>query len=437
MYLAWRRIGLFFAAAVVSAVLLPPGRDAAGQTGDAIGGKAGEAIFRPPPPEPEELVQARRQVEQAHADAISRVKSRDDAARLVQQLLQQGRQAGGDAALRYALYDAARQVAERANHVGLALGAGDHLGESYDVDVFAIQESSLAACTKAVRNPADIPPLVEAALQIAEEAQAADDYAAAERLADMAMDVARRGRQQKLLARAAEQSRTAKLLATAYQSVRTASERLRTDPVDAASHSEVGRFLCLLKGDWERGLSHLARGDDEQLRALAEQDLTAPTDRLERLAIADGWLGQAARLKDSQRPQAQRRAAYWYRLAEDELKGFDRARVAKTLKSLPAVESMHRGSNRLQRLVAGEWKVSYDNGAVRTYRFDGLGSAYFIEEKLAGTLVLDGEHLKLDFRDGKLERLRFDNGHLLVEHFNPAAGYPDSPPLAGRGSLAP
>jgi hypothetical protein len=369
-----------------------------------------------------------------HGDAKATVTTSDEAAKLAEVLLAQGLETTGDQSARYALYDAARQVAEKAGNLELALRACDHIGQTYDVDVFAIKEGALAACIKMARPSADVRPLVEGALQVAETAIEADRFAPAERLAGMAMDLARRGRQRELLTRAAETSRQAKSLAAAYEPVRTANERLRMEPGHAGSHTIVGRFLCLLKGDWEQGLAHLAQGDDGELRPLAEKERALPTDAEQRLALADAWLAYSKKVKETELGPVKTRAAYWYRLAEPDLKGFDRARVEKTLQSLPAEKLAEGAAKTLLRYVPGQWKVSYDNGAVRTYRFDARGNALFLEEKLAGTLTRDGERLKLDFRDGKLERIRLDKDELLVEHFNPASGYPNSPPLAGRGT---
>ena len=49
--------------------------------------------------------------------------------------------------------------------------------------------------------------------------------------------------------------------------------QLKANPGDTAAHLALGRYFCLVKGDWEAGLPHLAQGDDPDLKALAEEDL--------------------------------------------------------------------------------------------------------------------------------------------------------------------
>src|SRR5262245_17696113 len=45
------------------------------------------------------------------------------------------------------------------------------------------------------------------------------------------------------------------------------------EPLDAETCLKLGKLICFLKGDWQRGLPLLARGSDERLRELAHQDL--------------------------------------------------------------------------------------------------------------------------------------------------------------------
>ncbi|HUE69356.1 MAG TPA: hypothetical protein VMP01_00595 [Pirellulaceae bacterium] len=388
---------------------------------------------RAPVPTGAALEKARKTVEEVFGEGIRDAKDAD-AAKLADELISVGLKESDDAANRYALYDAARLLAEKGGSVDLAWRACDQIADAYEVDRVSLKESAFVACAKMVRRPVEIPPLVAAGLQLVEEAIAADQYAVAVRAADIARDRARRTRQRDLIAKAADGAKRAEVLSAAWAAVRSDFDRLAREPEHAASHTAVGRYLCLSKGDWEQGLPHLAKGDDETLRALAAMENPLPEKADERLALGDAWLERAKGAKESERPQVEGRAAYWYRLAVPALAGFERARVEKALQSLPAEkQAPAKTPADSWKSVVGTWKVTYENGAVRTYRFDRRGSARFFEESFTGTLSRDGDHLKLDFGDGKLERLRLQDDELLVEHFNPASGYPSSPSLKGRG----
>src|SRR4051812_32886546 len=57
-----------------------------------------------------------------------------------------------------------------------------------------------------------------------------------------------------------------------YQRTRPASMRLSQHADDESANYEIGKFLCLVKGEWDKGLPLLARGVESQLRALAGKD---------------------------------------------------------------------------------------------------------------------------------------------------------------------
>ncbi|MBK7405238.1 MAG: hypothetical protein IPJ41_11550 [Phycisphaerales bacterium] len=86
----------------------------------------------------------------------------------------------------------------------------------------------------------------------------------------------------------------------ALQPAREAALRLLQDPADPAANLDVGSYLCFTKGDWEHGLSLLARSDDPTLNALASALLNTGDDPLRSdaarrfLDLADQQQGLAA-----------------------------------------------------------------------------------------------------------------------------------------------
>lgn len=99
----------------------------------------------------------------------------------------------------------------------------------------------------------------------------------------------------------------------------------------------LGRYLCFTERDWPRGLRYLARGADEPLKRLAQQDLDAGSESGERvassmLAIADAWAEYSeAQTLTSSRVAANERARFWYERSVDGLEASDRKRVATWL----------------------------------------------------------------------------------------------------------
>lgn len=89
-------------------------------------------------------------------------------------------------------------------------------------------------------------------------------------------------------------------------------------------------------------------------------------------------------------------------------------------------------------IPAGTWTVTYHpNRAVRVYTVTADGEVTLADFGGKGKLAVKDREIILDLSDGKLERWTLGrDGRLFVEHFNPKASYPDSPPdQLGIGTL--
>jgi hypothetical protein len=73
----------------------------------------------------------------------------------------------------------------------------------------------------------------------------------------------------------------------------------------------------------------------------------------------------------------------------------------------------------------------------RSYTIDANGQVQFPGERKQGQLTSDGADVVIDFKDGKIERLKIEDGKLLVEHFNPKSDYPDRVGARGMGVKVP
>jgi len=78
-------------------------------------------------------------------------------------------------------------------------------------------------------------------------------------------------------------------------------------------------------------------------------------------------------------------------------------------------------------VLAGEWKITYTNDAVRVYTIETSGKVSFAEEKLQGQIKRKDGALLLTFEgDNRLERLTLGtDGRLFVEHYDPKDDFPD------------
>jgi hypothetical protein len=260
----------------------------------------------------------------------------DEAARraLAATLLEEGRKTKDDAVLRFVALRQAHELAAHAGDLETALQAVTELASGHAVD-------SLKMKAAAITRAAELPPgrvpaqaLAQAALAAAAEAEDADDYEAARRLALAAGEAASKGGPRALQARARAEAQRIERLAKEFARVRPAAEALRRDPTDPAANLALGKFRCLVQDRWQQGLPLLARSGDHAWRALAKMELAALDTAARQAALGDAWWERAAAQEGELRDVLRRRAYHWYRQALPELDGAARVRVRERVADL-------------------------------------------------------------------------------------------------------
>ncbi len=91
---------------------------------------------------------------------------------------------------------------------------------------------------------------------------------------------------------------------------------LAEKPGDPAASLTVGRYWCFHRGEWDKGLTHLADGGDEDLSKLAKRELFPPAQPSLLMESGDGWLAQASKQTDP---------SIKLRLTARALQGYERA----------------------------------------------------------------------------------------------------------------
>ena len=106
----------------------------------------------------------------------------------------------------------------------------------------------------------------------------------------------------------------------------------------------MGKFLCLVKGDWKRGLPMLVKAEPP-LKALGEQETASPTEPQAQAALGEAWAAQAERETATYKLRARGRAADWLNRAIPGLRGLAKVSAERKLASLgPLVVSKDRQS---------------------------------------------------------------------------------------------
>jgi serine/threonine protein kinase len=154
------------------------------------------------------------------------------------------------------------------------------------VKAVAEKADLLRNAKKLVKTKEDATTLAGSHLRLAEEAVQADDLKAAEKAAADAVSIGRQAGEATIVDSAAGLQKEIGALKPLLDRHVRGLKTLETKPDDAGACADVGRWLCLVKGRWEEGLPHLAKGADAGLRKLAESESSRPRDPL---ALADAW----------------------------------------------------------------------------------------------------------------------------------------------------
>jgi len=157
------------------------------------------------------------------------------------------------------------------------------------------------------RDPAALAKLYEHAIETAERGLRQEAMAAGKAAADMAVGIAKAtqmlGRSKKnpdLVEAGEEKLRAAQDLVKTIQKrreslskVEAATAVLKDSPSDPAANGTVGRYRCLISGDWEKGLPMLSKTDDGELKAMATEEIalreTNPPEVLRVFALGGLW----------------------------------------------------------------------------------------------------------------------------------------------------
>ncbi len=197
-------------------------------------------------------------------------------------------------AQRYALLVEAEELGVNGKDLGRSMGFLDKRIEQYEVDPTPLRLALIKKFTTQKKTP-PTQQLFDDSLLVASQAVDRDDFEVAQAAGQLASSTAKtldrlekaKNAKQRLARGAAaaagknlakeatEVLKTVGSLKKFYDAYAAAIERLATEPDAEDAHGVVGRYLCFMKQDWNKGLPSLAKGPDDQLRKLAQRELAA------------------------------------------------------------------------------------------------------------------------------------------------------------------
>ncbi|MBL9089983.1 MAG: SUMF1/EgtB/PvdO family nonheme iron enzyme [Planctomycetaceae bacterium] len=285
-----------------------------------------------------------RLMRELYGKQFENAKSSDLQTALARMLYDQALALHDDATGRYALLEESRNLSLNAGAVGAARQASELVNVLYEIDrtdwlAAGLDEKKIQAASAGLCKSlaADLLPWIDDAVED-------NRWVAATKFVACAVVAARRSQDAETIRTTTERSRQFDKDRRQWEVVQEARKVLAERPADAAANSIVGKQLCFVEGKWNEGFAYLSRGDDENLKALAERSLAAPTDIDDVIALGDLWWERSERLNVvAQRRELQAGAAYWYGRVAHQLTGLLKTKIDRRLADAAAAGAAKSG----------------------------------------------------------------------------------------------
>lgn len=293
-------------------------------------------VKREPVPPVPELSAAQAKLREIYREKISEATDSSDKAKLAGEMIATAETLEADPAGAYVLQRAALTLAVDAADAKELLKAIDQRVARFEVDSFEenlrwIQEFGEATASRD-GSTVDGDSIVKRAIPVIYAGIRADQYMPSSlvaRIANRFTDNSIEDNVSRLLTRLRSQLGSAK---REYDKSVEDLEQYRIDPENKAAGAAVGRFLCFVKGDWEKGLPLIAEGPGGDLAEVARMDLRGAQRAIDQAAIGDAWWDLSERGNGIYRQGAQDRAVMWYTQAFERLpESLDRIHVKNRL----------------------------------------------------------------------------------------------------------
>ena len=273
-------------------------------------------------------------IREVYKDEYAEATTPEKEADLAKKLVEKASATNDDSSDKFVLLRVARDLAAQAGDSDTTFGAVDQLSHGFDIDALEMKWDVLTKIASVSKKAEDQEQVVDAALSLVAQALARDKYDAAEQLGKLALSSAHKAKSQALVKRVQAFLKDVAKAAKVYEEVEAAMKTLEEKPVDPAANLVVGRYLCLVKGNWRKGRPMLALGNDAALKALALKEIEGMGNTVDQVKLADDWWDLAQKETGATQKSLQCRAQYWYGQALPQLTGLMKDKVEKRVAEL-------------------------------------------------------------------------------------------------------
>lgn len=229
----------------------------------------------------------------------------------------------------------AREHAIYAGDVGIAMQATEAMGRIFEIDSFASRLEVLDKVRPAARTADALGAILERMLALCDEAVDQDNYASAAEVLKKSQAMTKDAALERFAAQIRTREKRVVELRREYAKVEAQAKTLAQSPGDVGAALAVGKFLCLDKGDWIRGLDVLAKSGDALYQRAAELEVRSPTAADAQSDLADAWWAAGDKESVLTRKKACFvRSAQWSAKAFPGLLGTARLKISKRMTQL-------------------------------------------------------------------------------------------------------
>lgn len=288
---------------------------------------------------------------------------------LASKLLTQAVRSRDDAPSCFVFLTEARTLAAKAGDVTTAFEAIEKLSEFFDLSKgkkgsspLEMKLDVLKTAQRRIRAAEELRPIADGYLDVSREALATGDFDSAQSAVKSAASLARKSRDKALTSETSELSKEIPELKREFEAASKLDLSKAIDVGDHRNNLNMGRFLCFVKADWEKGATFLQWSGNKSLSEVAKKELATPDDSGAQFELGEGWYSIGKKERSSlHKNRYYGRACYWYGKALGNADGLTAVAIEKRLETLePFVQS---GINLLRLIdpkrdtVLGEWVV--------------------------------------------------------------------------------
>ncbi len=260
-------------------------------------------------------------VQEIHGKEYEDAKTSSQKLALAKTLLSEAGESQDDPAGHFVLLRVARDLAVGAGDTSTAWRAIDVMDRAFQVDGLQMKAGAISKLTGSARSAVQKKGLALLGLRLIGELVLRDDYDAARQLGKTIVTAGRKSKDAAMEKRITARNKQVERLAAAYADVQDTLATLEEHPVDPDANLAAGKYYCFVKGDWGKGASMLALGQDATLRELARQELREVTSPSRQVKLGNDWWDVAQAADEETRDSLLLHAATWYRRAQSKLSG--------------------------------------------------------------------------------------------------------------------